>query len=67
MHRNTKFSARFSPEDQALLVHVAACLQRTKSDTVRLLIYEKASELGLDTRFLPPHQPINRENHLAPR
>ena len=47
MNRNTKFSARFSPEDQALLVHVAARMRRTKSDAVRLLIYEKAAEFGL--------------------
>jgi uncharacterized protein (DUF1778 family) len=47
MYRNTKFSARFSRQDQDLLVHVAAHLQRSKSDAVRILIYEKASELGL--------------------
>ena len=65
MQRNTKFSARFSPEDQALLVHIAACLQRTKSDTVRILIYEKAYELGLDTGYLSPHQPVSREGQLT--
>jgi hypothetical protein len=47
MFRSTKFSARFSPDDQALLVHVAARMRRTKSDAVRILIYEKAAELGL--------------------
>lgn len=47
MYRNTRFAARFSKEDQDLLVLVAACLQRTKSDTVRILIYEKAAELDL--------------------
>lgn len=52
--RDTKFSARFSRQDQALLIHVASCMQRTKSDAVRILIYEKAAELGLwgeHTRF----------------
>jgi hypothetical protein len=47
MNRNTKFSARFSPEDQTLLIHVAARLHRSKSDAVRILIHEKAAELGL--------------------
>jgi hypothetical protein len=47
MYRNKRFSARFSREDQNLLVHLAACLRRTKSDTVRILIYEKAVELGV--------------------
>jgi hypothetical protein len=47
MYRNIKFSARFSRQDRDLLVHVAAHLQRSKSDAVRILIYEKASELGL--------------------
>ena len=47
MYRNKRFTARFSPEDQNLLVHLAARLRRTKSDTVRILIYEKAVELDL--------------------
>jgi hypothetical protein len=47
MSKTTKFTARFSPEEQALLVHVAAHMQRSKSDTVRILIQEKALELGL--------------------
>lgn len=55
MYRNTKFSARFSTQDQDLLVHVAACLHRTKSDTVRILIYEKADELGLTANWPPPY------------
>jgi hypothetical protein len=50
--RNTRFSARFSRQDQTLLIHLAACMQRSKSDTVRILIYEKAAELGLlNTRY----------------
>lgn len=55
MYRNTRFVARFSPQDQDLLVHVAAYLQRTKSDTVRILIYEKAAELGLQSSRLSPY------------
>lgn len=58
MYRNTRFSARFSPEDQDLLVHVAARLQRSKSDTVRILIYEKALELELIPT--PKPHPITR-------
>lgn len=59
MFRNTRFTARFSAEDQALLVHIAASLQRSKSDTVRFLLYEKAAELGLRSgqasTYLPPY------------
>jgi predicted DNA-binding protein len=47
MYRNKRFTARLSPEDKNLLVHLAAYLRRTKSDTVRILIYEKAVELGI--------------------
>ena len=47
MYRNIKFSARFSRQDRDLLVHVAAHLRRSKSDAVRVLIYEKAAEFGL--------------------
>ena len=53
MIRDTRFSARFSRQDQTLLIHLAACMQRSKSDTVRILIYEKAAELDL----LPNHNP----------
>lgn len=45
MSRTTRVSARFSPEEQALLIFVAVRLQRTKSDTIRILIREKALEL----------------------
>jgi len=47
MYRNKRFSTRLSREDKNLLVHLAAYLRRTKSDTVRILIYEKAVELGI--------------------
>jgi hypothetical protein len=59
--RDTKFSARFSRQDQDLLVHLAACMQRTKSDTVRILIQEKAAELGL----IPT--PCSQQNHRGNR
>lgn len=59
--RDTKFSARFSRQDQALLVHAATCMQRTKSDTVRILIYEKAAELGL----IPT--PCSQQEHKGKR
>lgn len=62
--RNTRFSARFSRQDQALLVHLAACMQRTKSDTVRILIYEKAVELELIPRRVPRshHEKEDKQN-----
>jgi hypothetical protein len=59
--RNTRFSARFSQQDQTLLIHIAACMQRSKSDTVRILIYEKAAELGL----IPA--PCSKQEHKGKR
>ncbi len=53
--RDTRFSARFSRKDQQLLIEIAACLHRTKSDTVRILIYEKAAELGLLSNRRPSY------------
>jgi hypothetical protein len=61
MNRNTKFSARFSQEDQTLLIHVAARLHRSKSDAVRILIHEKAAELGL----IPT--PCSKQEHKSKR
>jgi hypothetical protein len=54
MTRYKRFTARFSQEEQTLLIHVAAILRRSKSDTLRFLLYEKAEELGLNTNYLPP-------------
>jgi hypothetical protein len=59
--RNTKFSARFSPEDQTLLIHVAARMHRSKSDAVRILIREKAAELGLTST------PCSQQEHKGKR
>lgn len=56
MYRKIKFTARFSVDEQALLVHLAARLHRTKSDTIRILIYEKAEELGLLPEQRLPYQ-----------
>ena len=60
MTRNTRITARFSPEEQTLLIHVAARLQRTKSDTLRILIHEKAVELGLKPNYWPSYRLDNQ-------
>ena len=47
MPRTRKISARFSAGEKKLLARVAACLRRTQSDTLRILIVEKAVALQL--------------------
>lgn len=45
--RRSRISARFSTSEKQLLARVAARLHRTQSDTLRVLVYEKARELSL--------------------
>ena len=45
--RSSRISARFSTSEKQLLAKVASRLHRTQSDTLRVLVYEKAKELGL--------------------
>ena len=47
MIKTTRVTARFSVEDKRLLAQIAARLHRTNSDTLRLLVLEKAHELSL--------------------
>lgn len=53
--RTSKISARFSVSEKHLLASVAARLRRTQSDTLRLLVYEKAQELAIVNA---PGQPL---------
>jgi hypothetical protein len=45
--RTSRISARFSESEKRLLASVAARLRRTQSDTLRLLVYDKAQELAI--------------------
>jgi hypothetical protein len=47
MIKTTRVTARFSVEEKRLLSQVATYLHRTNSDTLRLLVLEKAHELSL--------------------
>jgi hypothetical protein len=47
MMKSIRISARFSAVEKHLLTRVAEQLRRTQSDTLRVLIYEKAEELEL--------------------
>lgn len=51
MKRTAKVTARFSDDEKLLLTRVAIRLQRTNSDTLRLLVLAKAEELGLPNQL----------------
>ena len=58
--KSIRISARFSAVEKHLLTRVAEQLRRTQSDTLRVLIYEKAEELELygpsERRKWPRHE-----------
>lgn len=47
MNRVDNFTLRVNPTERELIAAVARQLDRTESDTMRLLIREKAREFGL--------------------
>jgi hypothetical protein len=47
MIRNDNFTLRVNPTERMLITAVAERLERTESDAVRLLLREKARELGI--------------------
>ncbi len=49
MIRNDNFTLRVSPTERQLIAAVAERLDRTESDAVRLLVREKARQLGVTT------------------
>jgi uncharacterized protein (DUF1778 family) len=59
MTRDTRLNARCTAAEKEMLVQVAQAMQRTASDTLRVLVYEKARELEVllhrpDTVPSPP-------------
>jgi hypothetical protein len=47
MTRDTRLNARCTAAEKELLVQVAQAMQRTASDTLRVLVYEKARALDI--------------------
>lgn len=47
MTRNTRMNARCTTAEKELLLQVAYAMQRTPSDTLRILVSEKAQTLEL--------------------
>ncbi len=47
MIRNTRINARCTEAEKNLLFQVARAMQRTPSDTLRILVYEKAQVLEI--------------------
>lgn len=47
MIRNTRLNARCTTAEKELLVQVAQAMQRTPSDTLRILVCEKAEALEI--------------------
>ncbi len=45
--RNLRFTFVYSQYEKQLLEHIANLLQRSKSDTLRYLIHDKAEKEGL--------------------
>lgn len=56
--KNIRISARFSEAEKQMLTIVAAQLHRTQSDTLRVLIYEKAEELELSVPWGNQSRPL---------
>lgn len=47
MIRNNRLNARCTAAEKDLLIQVAQAMRRTPSDTLRVLVYEKAQELEI--------------------
>lgn len=47
MIRNSRLNARCTAVEKAMWVQVARAMQRTPSDALRVLVYEKARELEI--------------------
>lgn len=50
MNRDDSFTLRVNPIERQMIAAIAERLDRTESDTVRVLIHEKARELGIIPR-----------------
>ena len=58
MIRNNRLNARCTPNEKDLLVQVAQSMQRTPSDALRVLVYEKAQELEIPHPCTMPYFPL---------
>ena len=55
--REDTFAMRVNAEERQMLMALAAHLQRTQSDAVRLLVREAVRELGADSPSMPTRTP----------
>ena len=58
MTRNTRINARCTAAEKEQLIQVARAMQRTPSDTLRILVYEKAQELDIPHPCTMPYFPL---------
>ncbi len=58
MIRNKRLNARCTAAEKELLVQVAQAMQRTPSDALRVLVYEKAQELEIPHVGTLPYFPL---------
>lgn len=57
MSRNSRLNARCTAAEKDLLVQVAQAMQRTPSDALRFLVYEKAQALEIPHMGTMPYYP----------
>ncbi len=59
MIRNTRINARCTEAEKELLIQVARAMQRTPSDALRILVYEKAQVLEIPhPQVITPQLPM---------
>jgi hypothetical protein len=58
MSRNSRLNARCTAAEKDLLVQIAQVMQRTPSDALRFLVYEKAQELEISHMGTMPYFPL---------
>lgn len=58
MIRNNRLNARCTAVEKAMWVQVAHAMQRTPSDALRVLVYEKAQELEIPFAGALPYFPL---------
>ena len=58
MIRNNRLNARCTAAEKEMLALVAQAMQRTPSDALRILVYEKAQELEIPHVGTMPYFPL---------
>lgn len=58
MIRNNRLNARYTAAEKEMLALVAQAMQRTPSDALRVLVYEKAQELEIPHVGTLPYFPL---------